>query len=93
MSEPEGACGMGPSERSRKLVEPALEHLVRLEAYFRLNGLAELAEKTEAVLAEAERLMRRDAAGDPAETRRAEVETLEEETPAFVTSPSKKAYG
>jgi hypothetical protein len=44
-------------ETQRRLLEPALEHLIRLEIYFRLNGLDGLASGMEAVLQEAEGIM------------------------------------
>ena len=41
----------------RATIKPALGHLIRLEAYFRVNGLEELSEGLEAVLGRAEALL------------------------------------
>ncbi len=47
------------AEAFRQVILPALEHLVRLEAYFRLNGLTSLSEAMDEVLGVADDMMQR----------------------------------
>jgi hypothetical protein len=79
------------AERARALLQPALEHLIRLEAYFRLNGLSTLAEKTETVLQEAETMMVRVARQRPEQKGGTGCqEGVEEERPPY--APRAKTY-
>lgn len=41
----------------RDIIAPALDHLIRLEAYFRINELPRLAEGLDQVLLDAEKIM------------------------------------
>lgn len=41
-------------ERVRSLVVPALQHLIKLESYFRINGVERISHHLEAALVEAE---------------------------------------
>ena len=44
-------------ERARDLVAPALEHIIKLEEYFRVHGLPLIANQLEATLQECEHVM------------------------------------
>lgn len=45
------------AERARGLVAPALEHIIKLEEYFRVHGLDPIATRLEATLQECELIM------------------------------------
>jgi hypothetical protein len=54
----------GASARADYLVKQALPHLVRLEAFFRMNELTPLAEGMEEVLLTAEKMLTASSTGD-----------------------------
>ncbi|NNU15139.1 hypothetical protein HK107_02220 [Parvularcula sp. ZS-1/3] len=75
-------------ETVQTIIHPSLDHLIRLEAYYRIHGLEQLATGIDTVLDEVERLLKITSAEDMPGIKIPEAESLIEDAQSDVPVPA-----